>query len=219
MADIKVYFPSTGAAEHSPAVSACWLYDEGAAKLAAVTTKIASARANKKASVHAIATQRNLAQQYVLAAQSPHEWTIADEIELQTLCYRPSSTTSSGYVYLSVRVFNADCSSVIGTLFEGEAPTNVDATDFTNRALIAGGGHVHVQNAVSMLAGHHIVIELGFNATCTVAWGGCSLYVGDDKASDLPVNETTTGNYDPWLAFTYGAAGGATNVVYMVFES
>lgn len=217
MADLTFYFPSTGSAAHSPAISGTWLHSEGATRLPLVTSPSSSARANRKASVWAVGTQTNLAQQYVSAAQDAHEWSTNDTIEMQFSCMREANC-SSAYMYLIVRVFNADCSSVRGTLYDGVAPTNLSNSQFTNRAMAAGGGHVHVQNAVSMSANDHIVIEIGFTATASSAWAGATYKVGDNEAADLPVDETTDtwDSYNPWIAFTFYVATTKYNQVMML---
>jgi len=48
-------------------------------------------------------------------------------------------------------------------------------------------------------------------------------YFGDAHASDLVANETGTDAYNPWVEFSATladySAGGATNVVCMLFDS
>lgn len=215
MADVvRYYLPSSGAAAHNPAWSGAWTAHE-AFQYAAVTSKSSSAHAARVAPNYPADTQQTVgAIQYVTAAvAADHEWTTADAIELQGLCDKSDNCTTA-YLYLIVRVFNADCSSVVGTLFAGAGPTSCNAAwPGQNRALVAGGGHVHVQNAVSMSAGDHVVIEIGFDEISTVAWNGCSFEAGDDQASDYPVNETDAGqDHDPWIEFTMEEAGGDAGV-------
>jgi len=211
MADIvRYYLPSSGAAAHTPDWDASFAsYYNNAYKYAAVTTKIVSTQTEKEGAILQIGTETVAGVMWVSPAQSAHEWTTNDAIEAQ-LYGRYNANVTSASLYAVFRVMNADCSSNRGILWEGTLPTPLTGNWRGNsRALTAGGGHVHVQNAVSMQGGDHIVIEVGFTITGTAQYAGCIILTGDDQDSDFPVNETTTTYTDDvWVEFTMEAASG-----------
>jgi len=209
MADVvRYYLPSSGAALHASAPDASWSnWWNNTWRYAAVTSKISSALTQKQAGLMVGAgTELICGAIWVTPAQTAHAWTTDDTIKAQL--FGRFNNCTSGYLHAVIRVMNADCSSEVGVLWEGDLPTALTGTyPGTNRSLAAGGAHVHVQNAFSMAAGNHIVIEVGANVTGTGIYQACDFYCGDDQDSDYPENETTTTQTDDvWVEFTMETA-------------
>jgi hypothetical protein len=223
MADLKFYFPSTGAAAVSPAYSASWTTGPNG-RLAAVVTKINSADllvscASSWGSTPYVEKKMG-ERQFVTDAQSAHEWTIGDTIKFQ-IQKDLDTLDLTGKPYVIIRVVSNDGGTFrSGILYEGDMATNITASR-QNKSLGAAGAAVNVQNSCSMQANDRIVIEIGYRGTAASDWQSAYAYIGDLNArTDLPENDTDTGtDHNAWVAFTYGAAATKNNVSYMIFES
>lgn len=212
MADtVRYYLPCSGAADHTPGVHANWNnWWNNTWRYKAVTSKISSAQTIKDNGIFGSSgTETICGAQYITVAQSAHEWTTNDSIKAQ-LFGRLGTNCTGAYFHVIIRVMDDDCSESRGVLYDGDFPTAIaSGWPGTNRAMLAGGGHVHVQNAVSMSANDHIVIEVGAKMTSTAQYAGIYWYIGDDQDSDYPEDETTTTQTDDvWVEFTMEAASG-----------
>ena len=213
---IRYYMPCSGTPAHTPSRDSSWngTWDDGQL-YAAVTTKISSTLTEKNCGIlGASGTETNVGCRWVSAAvASAHDWTTADSVKMQVFG-RYNANVTSAYFHAIIRVMNADCSSEVGVIWEGDLPTALtNGWPGRNTALNAGGGHVHAQNSFSMEVGNHIVIELGAKVTGTAQYAGISFYIGDDQDSDYPENETTTTQTDDtWVEITMEESA-ATNVV------
>lgn len=104
-----------------------------------------------------------------------------------------------------IRVVQSDNTTIRGTLYAGDLttltgnPTPEWATTATNRPLPFGGSV-----ALSSLAiqnGDRLVIEVGYRKHAAASTTG-TLYFGDNSATDLAEDTTTTTANNPWIEFS-----------------
>jgi len=208
------FFPSSGAAPHDCAYSATWTDTTATVRYPGLTTRgstdIAAQQCHKTA-----ANIKGLGGQWVFPAQAARNFTTADTFDFVFPC-ADSAGSGMTYLYLVIRVFNAAGDTVVGTLYDGRVNSVLMASSICSR--FCSG--VSVQNNVALPENGHIVVEVGVDDAYAATFNN-PIYPQDLGISGaLPLNNTDTSQQKyPWLAFTYGAAGGATNVVYMVFES
>lgn len=213
MADLTIYFPSTGAAAHDCAYDATWQNTDAAAHLAATTSKGTTA-IGVRYPYHNSSQQYGLAGQWVTAAQAARSWTTSDTFDISVQVREDNAITD--HLYLIVRIFNAAGDTEVGVLYEGAVNTVAwPASTFTSRH--ADG--VSVQNAVSCPENGHIVVEWGMYTTTTAATDA-RVIVGEGTAGASPLAlsdaDTNTDHY-PFIAFTYGTPPStANNVVCMI---
>ena len=94
------------------------------------------------------------------------------------------------------------------------------ATSLTNRRFPRGGAQS--LSSVSALAGDRIVIEVGYRAhDALTSSRSARLRVGQSAAADLPEDETTTTDLNPWFEFsdTLTFAGGDRRVSHAIGEA
>lgn len=216
MADLTIYFPSSGAAPHDCAYAATWQNTDAAAHLVGTTTK-GTTGIGVRYPYHNSSTQYGLAAQWVTAARAARSWTTSDTFDIAIMVREDAAVTD--HLYLIVRIFSADGATAIGTLYAGAVNTVAwPASTYTSRH--ADG--VAVQNNVSCPENGHIVVEWGMYTTTTAATDA-RVVVGEGSAGASPValsdSDTNTDHY-PYIAFTYGAppVTGMTNDICMIFE-
>ncbi|MDD2903720.1 MAG: hypothetical protein PHU44_14945 [Syntrophales bacterium] len=100
-----------------------------------------------------------------------------------------------------IKVVSADGSTVRGILLAHfpEALASEFATSLANRNFPPPA----TLTEVACQQGDRLVIELGHRSFATVySYENGKIEIGDDSATDLPENETTTNQYCPWLEFS-----------------
>lgn len=188
----RYYFPSTGAAAVSPGYEAGWEDVSIATRRKAVTTKISSAMTTVAFSDLSIADRDILFGQWVgdpLAAQ-----TIGGQsIRLQM---RGIETLATNNMFLTwvVKFVSNDGSTVRGVSVAIQRDGTELDTVLTNR------GDVADIASLDLLDGDRPVFELGTGGV-PVAVHDSSLRIGDADATDLPEDDTTTADNNPWLEF------------------
>lgn len=208
MADLKLYFSSTVAADHTCAYSGSWNQTGEALRREASTSKTSSAMGDAYVSeTSATNPLYVLNRMYVSIPLAAAEWKTSGKFSGVVRAVE-SGTAANATLYLIIRVAAGDGASYRGTLYEGEVnATEFDASTRTARYF----EDIAIQNAVSMQENDHLVIEVGTkfsNADTAGRWS--RIVFGDDSDTDLPLNNTDTNVYNPWMEFTYGAA--ASNV-------
>jgi hypothetical protein len=204
MADLTIYFPSTGAAPHDCAYDGTWQNTDAAAHFVGTTTKGTSAIAGNYP-YHNVSLQYGLGCQWVSAAMAARSWTTSDTFDISIMCREDNAITDQ--LYLIVRIFNAAGDTEVGVLYEGAVNTTAWTSTITSRH--ADG--VSVQNAVDCPENGHIVVEVGMYTTTTAATDA-RFYVGEGSAGASPLalsDSDTNADHYPFIAFTYGAAGTA----------
>lgn len=214
MADLTLYFPSSGAAAHNCAYSATWENTTAAVRYPGTTT-----RGSTDIAVQECARNNGqhlgMGGQWVYPAMAARSFTTADTFDF-VFPVNDNSGSGSSTLWLIIRVFSADGATAIGTLYDGNINTVVWGTFCSRHA-----DGVAVQNNVDLPENGHIVVEVGIHDAYPATFSN-RIYpqeLGVNGA--LPLNDTDTSQEKyPWLAFTYGAAPptGMANDIVLIFE-
>lgn len=194
----RIYFPSTGAASITPAYDAGWESTGFAAsRLQAVTTKIDSAMATTTIDDTSNADQDVLIRSWILEEGLRAEPIVAQVVKIQFRCLEGAFATLK--LAWLIKVVSPDGLTIRGTLVaSGGAPkrdgTNM-ATSLTNR------GDSTTCAEVIPEAGDFLVFEIGAGGTSAGSGHDPALRYGDVAASDLPEDDTTTTDDNPWIEF------------------
>lgn len=211
----RFYFPSTGTPGISPAFGS-WDVTSNADRREMVRTRISSAMTNKDGSGDAT-VGNHLLRQYVssesLAAQTL-SGTIKGQVRIQnvgggnvgSLAVRVAKCASdgSGVTEILIISYSTDASGV---------PPRPDTT-MTNRRFEQGDNDFALDlTSTAIDAGDRLIVELGYRDTSTNTSRYCRHSLGDDSATDLAEDETTTTADNPWIEFSadiaFAAAGGS----------
>lgn len=135
--------------------------------------------------------------------------------------WREPSVLNDSRTQIVVRVFQSDLSTVRGTLYAGDTGglANEFSGTLTNRRIPRTAGSA--LSSVSAQDGDFIVIEVGFRQHAARASTTNEVRVGtSDLVGDLPEDESTTADLNPWVEFSEDfvfkptdAAMRATNVI------
>lgn len=222
----RFYLPSTGTPDISPAFGSGWGVTTNADRIDLVTTRISSAM-TLKSGVGDAGQDYQLLRQYISAALGAQ--TISGTIKGQV---RMSNSAGTSIGQLAVRV--AKCASdgsgvteilaiADSTTAPGTNPPGTVAT-LTNRRMEQGVDDFILDlTSTGVNAGDRLIVEIGYddNSTNTTRFASCSF--GDDSATDLPEDETTTAANNPWVEFSMDIAfdegGGGTTYDVDVSES
>jgi hypothetical protein len=100
---------------------------------------------------------------------------------------------------IGIRTIASDGSTVRGTnKAVGNGGIEYATGTLTNRALASAAA----LNSVDIQAGDYLVIEIGLSQPPASSANTSSISVGDDSATDLPVDNTETNPYNPWVEFS-----------------
>jgi hypothetical protein len=213
----RFYLPNTGAAAVSPPWSAGWMgtdvADRRRCAIAKQNTSMATAvRQTSQTSANTDVAARMYVSDPLLAQ------TITDTVKGQIRAAQ-DNTTYDHRAQLAIRVVSGDGATDRGTLLapDGGALASEFSTSLVNRkfplAWVAPGNAL---GSVNALAGDRLVIEIGWRRHSTYRWG--SIRFGDAAATDLPEDETTTTDLNPWIEFSQtlafqAVAGGAMGAI------
>lgn len=195
----RLYFPSTGASPVSPAFDGAWDDTGSAVRRLATVSPSGSPATTLSAGGGGGAAENVLLAQYAsppLAAQ-----TINGSVKGQVRA-RQADPDIDAMAQLVIRVI-ADDGTVRGTLVaaQTEALSSEFTSAVTNRKFpLAAISPVSVAVVVAQ-EGDRLIVEVG----ALVADNGLdevSVQVRDDAASDLPEDETSTANNNPWIEFS-----------------
>ena len=187
----RFYLPSSGAASVSPAFAAAWEDTSSAVRRAMVTDKIASAMADELSGTLSLGD--NLIIQYVSDPLDGAQ-TIWGNMKLQIRA-REGNALLDSLSKLGVFVYSNDGTTLRGTLLAvADYSTGAEWNSTYRNKVFADGD---VPTPVSALDGDRIVIEIGANMASVISTSDISL--GDDSATDLPEDETTTDANNPWF--------------------
>lgn len=197
--------PSTGATSISPAFGAGWGTTTNADRLKMVRTRISSAMTTKNGAGNA-AIDKQLLRQYILEEALAAQ-TISGSIKGVMRCV----STNLGVGFLAVRV--AICASDgtnVRELLSIQSSTNTGAqppgfaVSLTNRRLEQGNDDFALDlTSTASNAGDFLIVELGYDDPSSNTGRFGSISFGDDSASDLPEDESTTTADNPWVEFTH----------------
>jgi len=187
------YFPSTGAAAVSPAYSAGWEDVSIATRLLPVITKIASAMTTVAFSDIDTTDKDILFRQYVsdpLSVQTITAQLIKIQIRADELL-----ATNNMFLAWSVKAVSNDGGTLRGTLVSLQRDGTEVATALTNRGDSATSTEVILQSS------DRLVFEIGLGGLPIAATHTSDLRIGDAASSDLPEDDTTTTDLNPWILF------------------
>jgi hypothetical protein len=213
MATLRFYLPSSGTAAFDTLDFSAYWTAIGSTHyhLPADTSKTSTAQVYR--SNYVAAGEHEALFQFISTTLDAATVTTSDTLKLQMRALT-DSTAANPRIDISVRVVSGDGSVVRGTVYEGNGPTAISQSAWTNRSLGSAGAEVTAQNEVGIQSGDRFSIEIG-----TYHDGATSVYpyTGDAEASDLPENETSTDAYNPWfeITTTEGGSQEKTNVVCM----
>ncbi|HYE78031.1 MAG TPA: hypothetical protein VEI97_08600 [bacterium] len=206
----RFYFPSSGSPPITPGFGTGWNRTTGAVQRPTSTTKAGTSMAEGIAMTStATSPEFHLAAQFVspaLAAQ-----TISGTIKGQFKC-RENNASFNGTLAIGIRVVTSS-----GThrahLLNGAAATPIasDATT-TPPEFATSATNRRVQNSAESFAppitsfacnaGDYLVIEVGCRDVDTGTTRSGWVTFGDNSATDLAENETSTAADNPWIEFS-----------------
>lgn len=194
----RFYLPSSGSVPISPSVSSEWESSWQFTRRPAVTTKSNTSFVNDEGYDTPGSTPMDICKfQYIsgpLEAQ-----TITGTVKGQIRVYEGEDDDDACRA-LVIRVVSNDGATVRGTLL-AHFPSSLEsewATSATNRYFPPSGTSV---TSVDAQAGDRLLIEIGVRRFA--ANSGYHRYrMGDNASSDLPEDETSTSDYNPWIEFS-----------------
>ena len=191
----KLYLPSTGVALVDPAWSVSWYNatSASAAKLKAVTTRIASSMVTKSM------TDTDVTDRHFAFGMWVTEKLIAQAIAAQTLTCsikcRETSTSNNMKLHWIVRLLHDD--GTFGSSIIAFRDQTVEVSITANSRF-----DTLTTNAVTALNGDRIIIEMGLGGDPgSGASHDSSMIIGDDSATDLNAASNDTGIRNPWVNF------------------
>jgi len=213
----RFYFPSSGAAAVNPKYGlnsggVFWndtASSDGRYKM--VTSKISSSMV-----AHQDTTLAGAAAEFILFSQyvsDPLEWQMISGTFKGQIRARESNAAANATLCINIYIVSSTGSTFLGNIIDGpdgapDATTTPpeffsSATVWTNRrfANIAEESLMTVTNVI-VQQGDRIVVEFGFREVTTNATRAIDIIVGDNSASDLAENQTTTAANNPWLEFS-----------------
>lgn len=206
----RFWLPSTGAADVKP-VFGSWSSISNGDRLKCVRTRISSAMIVKDMyGLGGSGFENILGRQYVSEPISGNQ-TISGTIKGQMLC-RESSGQLNATIAISIRVVSNDGNTIRGTLLALRAddysvgtPPEF-ATSFINRPLqlVSGIPAALTLSVVNALDGDRIVIEIGIREVNTSTARYATINFGDNSATDLAEDTSTTTQNNPWIEFSQG---------------
>ena len=196
----RFYLPSTGIAQVSPAFSASWNLTTAADRIRMYNAhyRINSAMTAKTATGDNTTPQSILNRQYVsdpIAGQ-----TITGTVKGQLLG-NENNVGFDGVSAVLIRVVSNDGATVRGTLLALTYPVLAG-----NEYLVSTdeNRYTPVSTALTSVAaqnGDRIVVEVGFYCYSKNSKIGSQTF-GDNNASDLPEDQTTQTQNNPWIEFS-----------------
>lgn len=195
----RIYFPSTGAATISPAYDAGWEDTSLAgSRLKAVRTKISSAMASTLVNDTTTADQDLLCRQWVLEEALRAQTIAAQTIKIQMLCKSGSNATLQ--LAWLVKVVSSDGLTSRGTLIAAAGAPKRDGTNM-NTSTLTNRGDSQTCASVVVQDGDFLVFELGGGGTSIFNGHKPTIRYGDSGGSDLPEDDISTSDIDPWVEF------------------
>ncbi len=101
------------------------------------------------------------------------------------------------FLTVGIRIIAANGTTVQKTMLEVTRDANEMAETLVNRQFTA----TSVSGDYTMVEDDHLVVEIGVagNPVGGTPDHDCTLRLGDDNASDLPEDDTSTSDFNPWL--------------------
>jgi hypothetical protein len=201
-AHTKFYLPSSGTAPAiTPTYASGWDNTTIASRLPMAGTKASTTMTTVSFTGTVSTDQDILFRQYIsapIAAQTISAQTVSIQM-------RQSETSTSNNLFEAwlIKVVSNDGTTLRGTIAYGSTANDPrrDATELATALTNRGDSLASTQ--VVAQSGDRLVLEVGYGGdpTLTAVHSG-SISIGDDNATDLPVDDSTTTAYNPWISFT-----------------
>ncbi len=192
----RFYFPSTGAAAVSPAFDSDWENTDDATRLRCVTTRASTTMTSIQYRDASATNEDHLIRQWVSDAVDAQSINASQSLTFQMRVLELGGGENQ-FVTIGVRVFSNDGATERGVVLAVTRDGTEAATTLTNRSMAETGSAVEAQ------ANDRIVIEIGTGGDPA---GGndhnMDIRIGDNDATDLPQDDTTTNDNNPWLRFS-----------------
>lgn len=193
----RLYLPSSGSSAIVPAQTQGWdgTVSTGLGQYAAVTTPIASTMTGK-GHVDGNATDQDIVFfQYVygpLAAQTIAAQTVKWQIGA-------SETNAQNNLFTAIMLYTTAADGI--TKHQLTAAVERDATEIV-AFIVTNRGHSFTTTSVAADVGDYLVIEIGVGGDPGVGGTHSStVRNGDSAGSDLPEDDSSTSNWNPWVEF------------------
>lgn len=211
----RFYLPSTGTSAISPAFGAAWDTTTNADRIDMVTTRISSAMTTKNGAGN-VAIDQQLLRQYISAALAAQTITgtikgvarwVATNLGIGVPAIRVAKCASDGSGVTEILAVSQSTDT-------GVQPPGMP-TSLTNRRFEQGSNDFLLDlSSTAVSAGDRLIVEIGYDDFSGNVSRFSSCRFGDASGSDLPEDETTTSDDNPWvefsmdLAFDTGGGGG-----------
>lgn len=195
----RLYIPSSGATPISPAYDSSW-----------TNAPIARRPLSMSRQATPMATDTNST-----TANSPAGWlqliygplaqqTITGTVKAQVRA-REASASDQMLHRVIIKVFDSTGTVLRGTLLAATVGANeYDPATLTNVTFPATA-----LTEMDVEAGDYMVVEFGGYQAAALGVGNASWRAGDEASQDLPINNTETEDYNPWIEFSGFIALGA----------
>jgi hypothetical protein len=198
----RIYLPSSGTALVSPAFDGAWDVTTGADRLWAAAGQQNTAMATKSTAETSASVVNVLSRQYLVGPLTAQ--TVGGTIKGQIRCSE-ANADADYRIQLVVRAVSSDGVTVRGTLraADTEALSSEFHTSLRNITVPLASLSPQALSSVVVSDGDWLVIEIGYRShnTHTTSRAGSFRY-GDVATSDLPEDETTTTDLNPWIEFS-----------------
>ncbi|MFC1559854.1 hypothetical protein ACFLZ2_01125 [Candidatus Margulisiibacteriota bacterium] len=194
----RFYLPSAGAPEITPAYDATWNYTTDADRVRLARFKTNSAMNDTKATAGSgVDSTSALNRQYISDPIAPQTITGTVQGQVRGL---EGGVNDNRVSAVLIRVVSNDGTVVRGTLLNLTYPALTAANEYT---LTMENRYTPVSTAVNSVtaqSGDRIVIEIG--AFIYKKNGNSTQGFGDSAVADLPIDQTTVTQSNPWIEFS-----------------
>jgi len=195
----RFYLPSSLSTTITPAYSSEWERTADADRRGMVTFRVNSALTTKTSYENVTTAPYDfLTRQYI--SEPLEAQTISGYVKGQIRCYEDNAAMDYCAAII-IKIVSSDGGTVRGTLLS-YFPASLSseyATSLTNRYFPP---NVAI-TSVNAQAGDRIVVEIGTRSFNVVSSGYNAYHrFGDAAAADLPEDESTTSDYNPWIEFS-----------------
>ena len=141
-------------------------------------------------------------------------WTTADTFDIAMCGYEDNAALNAS-MYMVIRILDSTLATERSgsPIYSGNFNTSeVSAVAYSQRH--ADG--VAITSGCTQQSNDRIIVEIGYVCACSTNGYSPRMWFGTNSANDLSLednNTVTPANFNPWLAFTYGAPAAASNVV------
>jgi len=189
------FYLSNNAASFSPDFSSYWQHTSQADRKACSTGKAGSSLTEKMIDFNTSGTQKTLVRQYVsnpIAAQNL-SGTVYGQLQ-----GREDDKAFNCFGAVMIKVTDIS-GTYVRDLYSGVSTTEYHYGNPTNRFAPVSGNI----NTVNLPTGksYYLVVEYGISVASLTAISGAGNTFGDSAGTDLPIDQTNTSPFNPWLTF------------------